>query len=195
MAYLWREKYGWLSFLPSTLITNSQLFDKKERLKIQGRWRVGGLLYKGYGDKSGLTRRFSRELVSGTWRRQTGGTSEFPPKLCLHQAGGWRAASFMLYMLRSQSALGVAGNQGAEATNRHDPQAKGGGGIPLRGALIQNSQALSSVSSDPLCLLCLLCLLQHPACPREKRWRPEEQRDPRARLPFTCVGFFSLPRS
>ena len=62
MAYLWREKYGWLSFLPSTLITNSQLFDKKERLKIQGRWRVGGLLYKGYGDKSGLTRRFSREL-------------------------------------------------------------------------------------------------------------------------------------
>ena len=63
MAYLWREKYGWLSFLSSTLITNSQLLDKKERLKIQGRWRVGGLLYKGYGDKSGLTRRFSRELV------------------------------------------------------------------------------------------------------------------------------------
>lgn len=115
--------------------------------------------------------------------------------MCLHQAGGRRAASFMLYMLRSQSALRVAGNQGVAATNRHDPQSKGGGGIPFRGALIQSSQAPSSVSSDPLCLLCLLCPLQHPACPREKRWRPEEQRDPRARVPLTRVGFFSVPRS
>lgn len=148
-------------------------------------------MYKGYRDKRGLTRRFSRELVSGTWRRKTGGTSEFPPKLCLHQAGGRRDASFMLYMLRSQPALRVAGNQGVAATNRHDPQSKGGGGIPFRGAPIQSSQAPSSVSSDPLRRLCLRCPLQHPGCPGEKRWSPEKQRGPRAKVPLTRVGFLA----
>lgn len=84
MAYSWREKYGWL--LSSTLITNSQLLDKKERLK-KFRGDGGWSLYKGYGDKSGLTRRFSRELQV-VLEKKDGGTSEFPPKLCLHQAGG-----------------------------------------------------------------------------------------------------------
>ena len=114
---------------------------------------------------------------------------------CVYTKLGDGELPLSCYMLRSQTALRVAGNQEVAATNRHDPQAKGGGGIPFRGALIQSSQALSSVSSDPLLLLCLLCLLQHPACPREKKWRPEEQRDPRARLPLTRVRFFSLPRS